>query len=448
MKNSTYRNISKAIHNGFYTNNDISVAISNYRRQGAPLNKIVSLYLKKFFHRSIKHVRQERRTLLLAENREISNILASPISPRDVLLISHEMTLTGAPRALLTVAMTLRDMGYSPTILSLVDGPLSEEAGLNGIKVLITDSELINPYVENALYKTEQDVARQLLDHYKHVIFNTMVSVDILHDFINKDNSIIWIHEAGISYEYLRSPHDTIIDALKKAKDIWIVGEHAKKMFDDYTCHRIESSIFLYGIPAINNISIPSTEENNISHDKINILMSGMMGTRKGTDLLLDAVKLLSPEELSRLRIHLIGGCCENSIKTKIENAGDSILWWGQQPHDKVLSAMSDMQALICPSIDDPMPIVCTEAFQQHIPVLTSDATGTASLIKDGGDGMIFTSGSPKAIADTLRRVITTPPSELKRIGDNGYKIYTEHFSLQIFSKNLSKYFPPLVNKA
>lgn len=43
-------------------------------------------------------------------------------NPKDVLLVSHEMSLTGAPRALLTLAVELKAVGYNPVIFALKTG--------------------------------------------------------------------------------------------------------------------------------------------------------------------------------------------------------------------------------------------------------------------------------------------------------------------------------------
>lgn len=447
MSKSTFRNISKAIHNGFYTDSDINSAISEYKRNGAPISKVVSLHLKKFFHRNIKHVIPKTRRLLLAEKPAILAMSESPASSKEILLISHEMTLTGAPRALLTFAITLKSLGYSPAILSLSEGPLTQEANRHGIPVMITESELVNPYVPNTLYKAERDVVAKLINRYSTVIYNTIVSVDILNDFINRSNSFIWIHEAGISYRYLRSNRDKIISALNNAKKIWIVGEHAKKMFDTYTHGNIDSSIFLYGIPPIDADALCKIKPVTLEADKIHIMMSGMMGHRKGTNTLLKAVDMLTDIEQERIKVHLIGGCCENNTRKEINNAPDTVKWWGEKSHEELLKIMGQMQALICPSIDDPMPIVCTEAFQQNIPVATSDATGTAALITTGESGMVFPADNPEALAEVIRTIINMPTETLKEIGRNGKNIYDKNFTLEVFTRHVVEYFPPITSQ-
>lgn len=447
MSRSQFRNISKAIHNGLYTDSDINSAIVEYKRNGAPASKVISLYLKKFFHRHIKHVTPKTRRMMLAEDPAVMKMLRSEASSGEILLISHEMTLTGAPRAILTMAVTLKALGYSPSILSLADGPLSEEARRNGIPVMVTDPELVNPYVPNSMFTAEQKVVGQLIKRFPSVIYNTIVSIDILNNFVDKSNSTIWIHEAGISYDYLRSDRNRIISALERAKKIWVVGEHAKKMFDVYTGGNIASTILLYGVPTIDTSHLSQITPKSGDPCKTNILMSGMMGHRKGTDTLLAAVRLLAPAEKEHIKVHLIGGCCDSNIRKEMVKYPDTIKWWGEISHDELLGIMGQMQALLCPSIDDPMPIVCTEAFQQSIPVATSNATGTAALITQGVNGMIFPSGDPEALADVIRTIINMPPEKLKRIGENGKKIYNDLFTINVFTENVAKYFPPLCSE-
>ena len=65
-----------------------------------------------------------------------------PIGPA-VLLLSHEMNLTGAPIALLTLARTMQGIGYAPVVISPRDGPLSEEYVRHGISVVVCPAKAL-----------------------------------------------------------------------------------------------------------------------------------------------------------------------------------------------------------------------------------------------------------------------------------------------------------------
>ena len=440
--NITCRDISKIIHNRYYTDSEIDTAIATLKKNGVSETKIRKLRFKKFFHRRIKSLAPFEPEKTIVGNPDIATLIDTPATSDEILLISHEMSLTGAPRALLTLAVTLKDEGYRPTILTLADGSLSEEARKNGIPVLVTDKELVNPFVPTLLYEKEKTLIQKLINRFPKVVYNTIVSVDMFHDLIDTNKSVIWIHEAGIVYDNLRSDRDKIVDAIKNNRTNWVVGAHALNMLNRAMGTTTDATIFLYGIPPLEDVAHIEIPE--LPHDKINIMISGMMSQRKGTDTLLGAIKTLSKEEADRIMIHIVGGSCESNITREINKAHKSVKWWGEQSHDFVLAIMKKMDMLICPSIYDPMPIVCTEAFQQSIPVVTSDATGTAALITPGVDGMIFEAGKSDAVAKILRQIIAIPPAKLKDMGKNGNNIYRKNFTLEVFKKNVEKYFPPI----
>ena len=443
---NNYKNIAKAIHIPYFSDDDINEAIRLFRRNNGSLYHTYLLRIKAILHRKIKRI-DPKKINLLSDNKYAERLLAISAKNNEVLLVSHEMTLTGAPRALLTLGHTLKMLGYKPTILALQDGPLTIEAENTGIPVCITNSDILYPLISNIHTEKEKNIIQRVIDHFPCIIYNTIISVDILHNFINNNKSYIWIHEAALCYKYLRISHDEIVKALKKITNIWIVGELARKTFNTFTSNAFHTDNLLYGIPSLSPDSNSKKNDTTptLSQNKINILFSGMMGQRKGTYLLLDAVKQLSEDEKSNIQIHIIGGSLEHKI-TRLLNAADSnvIKWWGMQSHDFVIAMMEKMQALICPSLDDPMPIVCTEAFQLGIPVATSDATGTAALITQDVDGMVFKADDVNALAETLRKLINLSPEKLKAIGHAGMNIYKENFTMEIFSRNLSRYFPAI----
>ena len=101
---------------------------------------------------------------------------------------------------------------------------------------------------------------------------------------------------------------------------------------------------------------------------------------------------------------------------------------------------MKKTDVLLCPSLDDPMPIVCTEAFMLSKPVIAGTNTGTASLIKNEKNGFVTVSGNAKSLADNILKVFKMK-DELEEIGRNGRKIYDEWFTMEVFSKNVRSIF-------
>ena len=61
---------------------------------------------------------------------------------RKILLISHQLSRTGAPIALLNVARLLREEGNDLTLISLEEGPLRDEFESIGVEVAVENEIL------------------------------------------------------------------------------------------------------------------------------------------------------------------------------------------------------------------------------------------------------------------------------------------------------------------
>ncbi len=108
---------------------------------------------------------------------------------RGVLLLSPEMTSTPAPRALLDMAVALKQAGYSPVVVSLKGGELLKEAEAAGI-----------PAYVDALMRYDFLRTREVRYHYAGsfaaVVFNTVEMMRYVENFIGLPcRKTGWIHK-------------------------------------------------------------------------------------------------------------------------------------------------------------------------------------------------------------------------------------------------------------
>ena len=71
---------------------------------------------------------------------------------------------------------------------------------------------------------------------------------------------------------------------------------------------------------------------------------------------------------------------------------------------------------------------------------MVSDATGTASFIRDDENGFLVKGGDAASLADGLRRLLSNG-NRLSEIGKQGYSIYQDNFSLDSFADSVMKVF-------
>ena len=114
----------------------------------------------------------------------------SPASDRalrslDILIFSHDLTESGAPRAAFDVARTLRKAGHFVVVASPSDGPYRERLLSVGIDVII----------DEALLKRDRNVF-DLARNFDKVIFNTLECWPAVAQLHNAVDTYWYVHES------------------------------------------------------------------------------------------------------------------------------------------------------------------------------------------------------------------------------------------------------------
>lgn len=249
-----------------------------------------------------------------------------------------------------------------------------------------------------------------------------------------------WVHECAESYKNIsKEEFESIIADFN---DIYIVGEHAR--YNALQLSPIANNFknLFYCIEELKEIDgNPSLKFND---GKLHLLIAGTIQEVKGQHILGKAIAGMSKEEKDSIIVHCAGGVRDEWVRDELlGNAANQVVMEGNLNHDDLLNLLTKCDALICPSLDDQMPIVCTEAFQAKIPVLVSNQTGTASFIKEGVNGFIVKAGDADDLTRGLRELLVHR-KELPEIGKRGYPIYYDNFSPNAFRNNILKLFADL----
>lgn len=132
--------------------------------------------------------------LLEVQESDIEIVKGWKKDTKTVLLISHELSLTGAPRALVNMAIMLKKSGIKPVILSLKHGPMEKEIADLDIKLLVEPFLMMNCGLRHrALFR--------FLSVFDVVVFNTLETVWLIEHFSEIEaRKICWLHEGRYSY--------------------------------------------------------------------------------------------------------------------------------------------------------------------------------------------------------------------------------------------------------
>jgi len=152
-------------------------------------------------------------------------------------------------------------------------------------------------------------------------------------------------------------------------------------------------------------------EEYGIRPDELLVLQMGRIQHTKRQEDVVRAFGIAS-RKVSNLRCLIVGWETPGAIgafpsyKAKLEHIckeeglGDRLIIAPARPEAPELMAAADI--VVMPSLDDPCPLVVTEAMSAGKPVIGADSGGITELIADGVTGFLAPPASPEAFAEKM----------------------------------------------
>ena len=355
---------------------------------------------------------------------------------KKVLLVSHELDLTGAPVAIFHFAKILKEAGYCPVVVSPHTGKLAKTF----------EEENIPTFVCPSIY--ESDAIKKFAYLFDLIVASTIVSAPVVELFNGTNMPVFWwIHEAEASYTELfegRMPKLLADNVFVKSG-----GKHAAKLLKKHRKY-YSSEQMLYYVPDFTKEET-AKKKDTIKARKDAFLLPpaaqgkkvfavvGMLEHRKGQDLAVDAVLKLPKEELAKGYFVFVGKPYFKEAYVKItelcEKYPENALYIEELTLDKTRELYGQIDCLMCTSRDDPMPIVVTEALMLSKAVICSENTGSAALISQENAGIVYTDNSVEQLAQCILRVLHD--DGIEELKANARTIYDKYFSKQVFKDNI-----------
>lgn len=138
------------------------------------------------------------------------------------------------------------------------------------------------------------------------------------------------------------------------------------------------------------------------SERPLRVLFLGQINLRKGMGHLLEAVELLSGENVEFWFV----GPIQIDVPQKLR-LHPQVRWFGVAPRVEVASYYRDADVFIFPTLSDGFGLTQLEAQSWKLPVIASRHCG--EVVRDGFNGVILEEVSGRAIADALLRVLRSP---------------------------------------
>lgn len=362
---------------------------------------------------------------------------------KPICLISHELSLTGAPKLVADLAVCLKENGYNPSVVSLCDGPMGDELKKHQIPVhfLYPRSQGKVPYhkrILGILWLVALKSKRVTLVNCA-VSWPYVLTLALLNPF----RSVIWyIHDsyfpANLSKWPLASRLFNWLNKKKKISNVWYGSNSTRDTWAGFSVGG--ESMYWSGIPAA------VTQKASKMLLK-NLLSVGTASTRKGTYYLIEAfLSCLEegkiPEDTtltvvgfdirSNQSVHL------GDLILRIVNSGhkDRIKLVGSVEPDQLDAYYEHADLYIQSSLAECLPISILKAMSCGLPIITTDVDGCPEAIQHGHTGYVCPARNSKALAEAIVEALHNPEKSLK-YGWKAQEKFNAEFSLEATQKKI-----------
>jgi glycosyltransferase involved in cell wall biosynthesis len=352
-----------------------------------------------------------------------------------VLQVVGNLERGGGQEVVRTLVRNLLDVGVTPVVASLGDGPLRAEIEASGVPVVVLRGRT-RSIVEGAPALREiTRIRRDLLDvaraHRTSVIQTHLLrSLDFLALTLRLDSqvgAVFWtMHNALLDLRTDQLPGRPWLLRPKRAahRALYRLGARTVDAFIAVSADvgaNIEES---YRPPPGRLVVIPNGVDTErygravaraATRQQIGIpagvpmaMVVAKLMTQKGHAILLDALPSVL-ERFPALHTVLVGeGELRHSLQARVRASGlaTRVIFLGDRPDIPELLSASDI--FVLPSLWEGLPMALLEAMATGLPVVATEVSGTRDVVEQHS-GVLVAPGDAQALAAGMNRVLADP---------------------------------------
>ena len=316
---------------------------------------------------------------------------------RRLLLVTQELSLSGAPRLLVEIAAIFARAGWLVTLVSPTDGP--SRAAMKPHAAVIVDPTVLDE---------RSPLMRRLRTATDLAICNTVLADGAVCSLASRVPTLWYLHEVSLLAGLLETEPRTA-RALAAAREVWAGSELSAALVRP---HRQDVRVRPYGVqplPSVSPVAVPG----QMDESPIRVAVFGAIEPRKGQDLAVAALAALTIGERARVRLTLYGRVLDRSFATAVAAAARTlpVSWGGELTSVDYAAAMAATDVVLVSSRDDTLPLVSLDALGSGRVLMCTSGTGTSAWIEDGRSGfvaeadalhiacLLYTSPSPRDLS-------------------------------------------------
>lgn len=342
----------------------------------------------------------------------------------NILLVSHDLSLSGAPILLYNIADFLVKQGYYITVISPVAGPLSDKFTQSGIPIVI----------DNTILYGAADTTARLLGGYDLVIANTILTWQSVRIAKEKGVATVWmIHESEFGRKMAQE--DANIAGTFDMADLVIFSAHYTSDLYAGFSQKNNFEIIYNGLdePIINGPSIERDES------KFYVLHAGSIEPRKGQDILACSILDLPDKIAGVFEFYFAGRILDKKYSLQLHkmlHRLKNVHFLGELKYDELARYFQMVDAFVLSSRDEVLPLTVLQAMAQGKAIITTAVGGIPEIIDDQVDGILIPAEDRQALTAALLRLYNDP--DFKRVLEiNSRSKFVASFTLNKYGDNL-----------
>ncbi|HFI0272057.1 TPA: glycosyltransferase family 4 protein [Streptococcus suis] len=381
-----------------------------------------------------------------------------------VLVVSHENSLSGANKSLISLINLLSDKISFDILVNKKEGELVETLKSNSkVNIIQTNyswsvahsrsttlKRWIRLIVDAFKYYTSYPISKKLIEELKingyDLVYSNTSTIDIGYRISQKLKvPHIWhIREFGkLDFNFQNLRKTSYYDKMLIGSEMIIFiskalqAEYERKLNLNSTViyNGFETTQLKYEIKNFSQLTKESL---------INIAVTGQVSPGKGQHEAIRACELLINEGY-KIVLNLYGEIDYDYLNKTVPNF-NNFSWL------RLHGSVSDLYErrheidieLVC-SKNEAFGRVTIEAMLHRIPIIGSNTGGTLELIDDGRTGILYESGNIISLADKIKKIINN--NELRMSIIDSAEKFAEQFTIERTSNDLYTVFSNVLNK-
>lgn len=324
---------------------------------------------------------------------------------------------------------------FETDFINLGTNKILSQSGKGSFKKIFTFGSLL-ARLTKTLTKKKYDLCYMTLTAQGAGFYKDAVIVSLVKMWNKK--IIYHFHNKGVSLSKNKLTNSLYRHVFKNTKSILL----SRYLYPDIQQYVKEKDVFYCpnGIPEIDTLLLQNKPEQYVD-TCCNLLFLSNMMREKGIFILLDACELLMAKGL-QFKCHFVGGwlnVSEEEFKNQIEikNLTDIVVTYGPKYNEEKLNFYKQADVFVFPTYYDVFPLVCLEAMQSELAIVSTHEGGIPEIVIDGETGFLVAQYDATALAEKLTVLIEQPAlrRKMQRAGRERYKKY---FALPVFESNIT----------